>query len=83
MLIIPRSTLCDAIQGFMGTGSCARRPGQGRRLATNELEDFCYSFDQSVRRGLKEHKLAYHPRLTKLTAEHRRQRLEFAQTDDD
>jgi DNA-binding transcriptional MocR family regulator len=39
LLGIPRSTVSDAIQRFRETGSYARRPGQGRRRATNAVED--------------------------------------------
>lgn len=39
MLGHPRSTVSDAIQRFRQTGSYSRRPGQGRRRATNAVED--------------------------------------------
>jgi transposase len=50
LLGIPRSTVSDAIQRFRETGSYARRPGQGRRRATNAAEDRFLRL-QSLREG--------------------------------
>lgn len=36
---IPRSTVSDALQKFRETGVYTRRPGQGRRRATNHIQD--------------------------------------------
>lgn len=38
-LAVPRSTVSDAIERFRETGSYLRIPGQGRRKATNAVED--------------------------------------------
>jgi transposase len=108
LLGIPRSTVSDAIQRFRETASYARRPGQGRRRATNAVEDQFLRLQSrqertlsataltrrqadirgtvissdTVLRRLKEHNLTSHPPATgpKLNADHRKQRLEFANT---
>ena len=38
-LAVPRSTVSDAIERFRETGLYSRRPGQGRRRATNDNDD--------------------------------------------
>jgi transposase len=39
LLGIPRSTVSDAIQRFRETGFLRKKTGQGRRRATNAVED--------------------------------------------